>query len=1015
MARRKMNPQGSMERTARPALPPSPRMAGLRKPERDSAYRSHRLRSSRDSVNRRAWLLAVAAFMALSLAPAAHAQGVRYDNILLNTQGTPISGASVAVCTIAANTSVQPCNPLVQIYSDRALTVPQANPFTTALGNYGFYAAPGTYVVQLYGGSLTTKVYTVTLPCDPSASSGCGTAGGLSTSSAVSTGTLSVTGNISVTGTVSSSAGTAPGVSGTPATGDCANWASATSLGDAGAACGAGGAGAALKPALTDAIQFVSANGSDSNDGLSWGTAVKTLYQAWLNLYATGGTFGAGSPGGGTIYVGAKASCGGPVTNQGLWIMGPGDPNSLGFSNAAVTITGMSRSANVVTVTLAVSLPTYYATGAAITVTGASDSSFNGTFTIASASGSQFTYSQTGGNGSATSAWIVPKGWVYEMGVRVVGIGTQAYSGNQPGIPVVSTTCGGASTSLPGLWFSGTNVPMHFENLIFGGYFPLNAAKTNSNGTSPGNGATTVSFRNVDFSATQVAGSGPAAWLSQNDFWFWFDRCVFTGSANGTAGSEQRQAVVMDGQNGLAGMGLIFFKNVQLNAGGLYFFAASTQNGNSLYVDGLVTEAQNDGSAAVTVFDPGLSTPSDIRNVTVSDESGGGFAGYGVVVEPSTGNSFVKGLGLLSSETIVENVGKVSGPMVNLGGNLGPLRPSVSGQSGFYNGHVYGQQDSARRQFAWVTPRLAATTDGTRTSIPSTWTHSAGITVTTTTGPDGASDAGDVTTTNGGQQQVEFYDKTGITLAAGDYLIQGVWVQSVGANTYAGEPIPGSNVTSCAGFVLQPLGGNYNAALGDGAWEWVWSAVKVTTGQTNCEPIFNGYLDSTHETKFYGPVFLHIAAGTMTDGEAAELAANLESYPTYCPAGETCSFPGRAIGFDPTSSGFLATLTQAAPSANQTYTLPASGGTFALVLTGSVSGSTTSLAANSCGDTATATVTGATTSMTVGASPQSWAATTGLTWDAWVSAANTVTLRYCNVTAGSVTPPATTFNIRVIQ
>lgn len=83
-------------------------------------------------------------------------------------------------------------------------------------------------------------------------------------------------------------------------------------------------------------------------------------------------------------------------------------------------------------------------------------------------------------------------------------------------------------------------------------------------------------------------------------------------------------------------------------------------------------------------------------------------------------------------------------------------------------------------------------------------------------------------------------------------------------------------------------------------------------------------------------------------------------------------------------------------------------------LIGSVAGSTTALAANSCGDTATATVTGATTSMTASVSPSADPGA-GLTWQAWVSAASTVSVRYCNVTAGSITPAAANLVIRVIQ
>lgn len=62
----------------------------------------------------------------------------------------------------------------------------------------------------------------------------------------------------------------------------------------------------------------------------------------------------------------------------------------------------------------------------------------------------------------------------------------------------------------------------------------------------------------------------------------------------------------------------------------------------------------------------------------------------------------------------------------------------------------------------------------------------------------------------------------------------------------------------------------------------------------------------------------------------------------------------------------------------------------------------------------TTTVTNAATSASASASPNTYPGD-GFNWTAYVSAANTVTLKECNFTAGSLTPTASTFNIRVIQ
>jgi trimeric autotransporter adhesin len=74
------------------------------------------------------------------------------------------------------------------------------------------------------------------------------------------------------------------------------------------------------------------------------------------------------------------------------------------------------------------------------------------------------------------------------------------------------------------------------------------------------------------------------------------------------------------------------------------------------------------------------------------------------------------------------------------------------------------------------------------------------------------------------------------------------------------------------------------------------------------------------------------------------------------------------------------------------------------------------LASRACTSTTVA-VAGATTAMVAMASPSGAPAWTGLMWewDAWVSAANTVTVRLCNGTGAAATPVAMTYNVRVLR
>jgi len=131
----------------------------------------------------------------------AHAQGTRKDDIVFNSRGIPLAGATVRVCAMPA--SGQPCTPLALIYSDSGLTQAIANPTTTdGLGNYFFYAAPGKYEIEISGPGITTKqIPNVILPNDPSSPT---FSGAVSAFSLNLTGNLSVTGNTTVLGNLAS-------------------------------------------------------------------------------------------------------------------------------------------------------------------------------------------------------------------------------------------------------------------------------------------------------------------------------------------------------------------------------------------------------------------------------------------------------------------------------------------------------------------------------------------------------------------------------------------------------------------------------------------------------------------------------------------------------------------------------------------------------------------------------------------------------------------------------------------
>ncbi len=129
----------------------------------------------------------------------AQGQGSRKDDIVFNTRGVPLAGATVRVCAMPA--SGQPCTPLALIYSDPLLTQALANPTATdGMGNYTFYAAPGKYEIEISGPGITTKqLPNVILPSDPSSP----TFSSISSTGAINAFTLSLTGNLTVNGSTS--------------------------------------------------------------------------------------------------------------------------------------------------------------------------------------------------------------------------------------------------------------------------------------------------------------------------------------------------------------------------------------------------------------------------------------------------------------------------------------------------------------------------------------------------------------------------------------------------------------------------------------------------------------------------------------------------------------------------------------------------------------------------------------------------------------------------------------------
>jgi hypothetical protein len=79
--------------------------------------------------------------------------------------------------------------------------------------------------------------------------------------------------------------------------------------------------------------------------------------------------------------------------------------STTGYVNVSLTVTGISRSSNVVTVTTSGTVPGDL-NGLSLTVSGVADSSYNGTFVVTTTAANTFTYSSTGANSTSSGGTV---------------------------------------------------------------------------------------------------------------------------------------------------------------------------------------------------------------------------------------------------------------------------------------------------------------------------------------------------------------------------------------------------------------------------------------------------------------------------------------------------------------------------------------------------------------------------------------------------------------------------------
>lgn len=758
---------------------------------------------------KRILLAAIAALLAVA---AARAQGVRYDNIVLGPRGAPVGAATVAVCAAGAATGSTPCSPLSTIYADEALTQPVANPLRAdSLGNYGFWAAPGHYVVQIYGTGLATRAMDIFLPCDPSNCS----MSAVSFSS-ITAGSLNLTGSLTVNGR-----------------------------------------GVATKPLPGDAVLYVSANGNDANDGLSWGTAKLTLYAAVSAIQAS-------SPGGGTVYVGANVSCGGPVSGQGLWLVGPGDPSyntpPSGWIQVSHPMQLIGVGVDGTTVQNAVKPGVNLNCGSA---------------------------------GDNPPLWITGTNTFKQIAISNLIFASAANNALKIGI---STSDSRTTTNTTGLVFDGDS-------------FSVN----NSGAVGPtldvGSNTFWVWFKNCAFAANSNAPAlsdahqavviNPTSASSQSSGLFFFDHIVtyfggirFYGDSNNAGSLYVHDLTMESSTDGSPAVGI----NVASGLGTTGLFRLSEIGVADATVNPTyAVQVQGADPSTVVVSDAYGSVQNTSGPMTVLSQ-------YSNNIQNETATPYVKGQWGFQSGRIWaqdDNARRTFAPVASRFTNLAKDLPSawtvdygtpnissVAAPDGTSNaGQISGGSSGSG---VWPALVSQALHNGDYI-IGGMWVRNA--------------------TGSGGNPSGVAYNLS----------VSGC---SPGPDSSVTETplLPGADPAGPGkGFIQMGASGE---------WEWFGFVNKLSmVGSQTCylSMLLNAGANQTMQA--YGPVLYYVPAGTVTDSEAAYIAMTLTPYPDSVSPPVEATLRGHPFAFGGSGDNYFAILDHTALTANQTFTLPNSSGT----------------------------------------------------------------------------------------
>lgn len=696
-------------------------------------------------------------------------------------------------------------------------------------------------------------------------------------------------------------------------------------------------------PKAADAIQFVSPNGNDNNDGLSWGSAKLTIMAAYDALPV-------GPPRNGIIYFTGNVSAT-STAGQGIWLCGVHDTACFASPPAGWRkVTGSVSFIGVGTI------PEVIGGGLgprgihpAIWVSGSANNMIFENF--------QYHALNNGIILGCTASFdcTTSGGGVSGVNLRHVTGNVNTIPGAGPNVLIGSNTfwvffedCGFAGNPSEQIRISSISRTSNIATVTTSSPFAvvsgqhlglLQVSDTSFNGSYA---VASV----IDATHFTMNNTGPNVRVS---------------SLGGTVITDKQIPIVVDPGNGV-GAGIIFISGQNdgnfYSQGGVRFWPGTA--GGSIYVSGMTVEGDFSHVVAPAVWVGGSTAPTStsVHNIEMADTLGPTPAVEVDNSSPSKANQTVVYATIGSGPNV--------GPMIYLDGQLNSgsiANPLRQGQQGFFMGRVEGASDVGRGIFA---PAAAHATNLANTN-PTSWTSLNGGSIRTgIKAPDGTTSAGQFSGGSGARGGlIPVLD--GPAIETGNVYVFGVWVRSQTTNGY-GNSVAATFATGylrgggnrCNNTTLPDVG-IVERLQGDGQWDWVSGVCKITTADTTVGLAIELNPDSSHTVQAYGPVVMGFAPGAISDNEAYELANNLASFPTNCPAGTTCEMPGQQFGLAG-STQFMGLMTHA-NTANRTYTFPDAAGTVEVVVgSGSTALNTGALGAAGCEATISVAVKGVATS-----------------------------------------------------